>query len=149
MDIAHDVIRVTRDYAWKTNSVDTLKTANARRDIPIVPELKAILLEHRGTGNAYVVSSPTDPSKPMCEATFKRRWKSIQALVGDDVTTRTFRNNFATVLYDAGVDVLTASKVMGHADPTTTLKIYTDLDRSRKVQRGYEAVRNAFDSSEK
>lgn len=80
----------------------------------------------------------------MCEATLKRKWKKIRALVGENVTTRTFRNNFATVLYDAGIDVLTAAAAMGHADPSTTLGIYTDLKRSRKVKDGNEAIKGVF-----
>lgn len=144
VDFKREVIRVRRDYDYKTNSVDTLKTANAERDIPMAPALRDILQEHRGIGKAYVLCSPTSPMKPLCEATLKRRWKKVQELLGSDVTTRTFRNNFATVLYDAGVDVLTAAKVMGHADPTTTLKIYTDLQRSRRVKAGNDAVKFAF-----
>lgn len=107
-------------------------------------ELEALLREYRGIGEAFVVSSPTDPGKPLCEATLRRKWKAIQALVGDDVKTRTFRNNFATVLYDAGVDVLTAAAAMGHADPSTTLGIYTDLKRSRKVKNGNETIKGIF-----
>ena len=146
VDFAADAIHVRRDYDYKTNTLDTLKTVNAERDIPMVPALKDLLQEYRGIGTAFVIHAPTDPRKPLCEATLKRKWKKIQALLGDDVTTRTFRNNFATVMYDAGVDVLTAAKAMGHADPTTTLKIYTDLERSRKVQHGSESVKAAFES---
>lgn len=149
VDMKNDVIRVRKDFDYKTNKLDSLKTENAERDIPIVPALKEILKDYQGIGDAFVIHAPSSTAKPLCEATLKRKWKKIQALLGEDVTTRTFRNNFATVMYDVGVDVLTAAKAMGHADPTTTLKIYTDLDRSRKVQRGYEAVKNAFDSSEK
>lgn len=145
VDMRNDVIHVTKDYDYHTRQIDTLKTANAKRDIPIVPALKEILREYQGIGNSFVVHAPTDSGKPLCESSLKRRWIKIRELVGADVTTRTFRNNFATVLYDAGIDVLTASKAMGHADPTTTLKIYTDIDRSRKVQRGGEDIKKMFD----
>lgn len=145
VDLKNDVIHVRRDYDWKTNSLDTLKTPSAKRDIPIVPELREILVENKGKSEEFVVHAPTDPLKALPEATYKRHWKSIRALIGaEDVVARTFRNNFATVLYDAEVDVLTASRAMGHKDPTTTLKIYTDIERSRKVQKGADAVRNAF-----
>lgn len=146
VDFAADAIHVRRDFDFATNKLDTLKTANAERDIPMVPALKELLQEYRGIGTAFVIHAPTDPRKPLCEATLKRKWKKVQALLGDDVTTRTFRNNFATVMYDAGVDVLTAAKAMGHADPTTTLKIYTDLERSRRVKHGNEAVKAAFEN---
>ncbi len=35
-------------------------------------------------------------------------------------------------MYLAGVDVITASKQMGHADVATTLRIYTRLDAQYK-----------------
>jgi integrase len=44
-----------------------------------------------------------------------------------------FRHTFCTLLYLAGVDVLTAMKQMGHADIKTTMQIYTHLDA--KYQR--------------
>lgn len=145
VDLKNDVIRVRRDFDWKENVLDTLKTPNAKRDIPIVPELREILEENKGPREGFVVHAPTDPMKALPEATYKRRWKAVRELIGaEDVTARTFRNNFATVLYDAGVDVLTASRAMGHADPSTTLKIYTDIERSRKVKKGAAQVKAAF-----
>ena len=144
VDFQKDIIRVRRDFDWKSNSLDTLKTSNAVRDIPMVPELREILMEYKGKREEFVVHAPTDPMKALPESTYKRKWKAIRALVAEDVTSRTFRNNFATVLYDADVDILTAQKAMGHADPTTMMKFYADMDRSRKVQRGADTVRNAF-----
>ena len=147
VDFKNDVIHVRRDYDYRTNSLDALKTPNSKRDIPLVPELREILLENKGPAEGFVVHAPTDPLKALPESTLKRKWDQIQQLIAEDVTSRTFRNNFATVLYDAGVDVLTASRAMGHADPATTLKIYTDIERSRKVQSGANAVKTAFEKS--
>lgn len=144
VDFKNDVIHVRRDFDYKTNRLDTLKTSNAKRDIPMVPELREILLENKGKREEFVIHAPTDPLKALPESTYKRKWKAIRALIGEDVTSRTFRNNFATVLYDADVDILTAQKAMGHSDPTTMMKFYADMDRSRKVQRGADTVRNAF-----
>lgn len=39
------------------------------------------------------------------------------------------RHTYATLLYQSGVDLLTASELLGHSNITTTLKIYTHLDR--------------------
>lgn len=64
----------------------------------------------------------------------------------DLVTPHYFRHNFATVLYDAGIDVLSASRVMGHADTKTTLSIYTDIANSRRVASGLVQIKNAFSS---
>lgn len=42
------------------------------------------------------------------------------------------RHTYATLLYISGVDVLTASELLGHSNISTTLKIYTHLDREFK-----------------
>ena len=42
------------------------------------------------------------------------------------------RHTFCTMLYFAGVDVLTAQQQMGHSDAKTTLGIYTHLDSIHK-----------------
>lgn len=48
------------------------------------------------------------------------------------ITLHWLRHTFCTLLYLAGVDVVQASAQMGHADVTTTLKIYTHLDAIHK-----------------
>lgn len=58
--------------------------------------------------------------------------KKAEPLIGSILTAHYFRHNYATLLYDAGVDVLTAQKYLGHADPVTTLRIYTHLKKLRE-----------------
>ena len=49
-----------------------------------------------------------------------------------NITPHWLRHTFATLLYLAGVDVLTARDQLGHADIKTTLAIYTHLDKIHK-----------------
>ncbi|MCI6731859.1 MAG: site-specific integrase [Lachnospiraceae bacterium] len=49
------------------------------------------------------------------------------------LTPHRFRHNYATMLYYAGVDVKEASKILGHADVATTLRIYTHLIENQKL----------------
>jgi integrase len=46
------------------------------------------------------------------------------------------------MLYDAGVDLKTAQKWMGHADADVTMKIYTHLSAEREKSAS-EALENA------
>lgn len=50
------------------------------------------------------------------------------------ITPHCLRHTFASILYMAGVDVLVASKQLGHADPSTTIKIYTHFDQIYKLR---------------
>ena len=53
-----------------------------------------------------------------------------QNIVIDKITPHILRHTYATLLYSSGVDLLTARELLGHADVTTTLKIYTHLEKS-------------------
>lgn len=48
------------------------------------------------------------------------------------ITPHWLRHTFCTMLYFAGVDILTAKNQMGHKDIQTTLEIYTHLDALHK-----------------
>ena len=45
-----------------------------------------------------------------------------------------WRHTFITLMYLAGVDVLTAKEQAGHADIKTTMAIYTHLDEKYKKE---------------
>ncbi|MEE0875337.1 MAG: tyrosine-type recombinase/integrase [Ruminococcus sp.] len=47
-------------------------------------------------------------------------------------TAHQLRHTYCTMLYFAGVDILTASKLMGHSNVRITLEIYTHLDERYK-----------------
>jgi len=50
-----------------------------------------------------------------------------------------FRHTYATILYNAGADVKSAQRFMGHADIKVTLKIYTHLP-AQKEQEAIDAL---------
>ena len=50
-----------------------------------------------------------------------------------EFTAHQLRHTYASMLYMAGVDVLTARDQLGHTDIKTTLAIYTHLDKRYKV----------------
>jgi integrase len=141
IELKEGTIHVRRDLDLKTGKDDTLKTPAARRDIPIPAPLKAILEEHIGIGNTYVLQSRNGGA--WCLRTYTRHYDKIARLV-PGVTAHYFRHNYATLLYDEGIDVLTASRILGHSDPRTTMTIYTDLERSRKIASETDSIKDAF-----
>ncbi|MBQ8216343.1 MAG: tyrosine-type recombinase/integrase, partial [Oscillospiraceae bacterium] len=96
--------------------------------------------------------------KVMSESAWKSLWDSYMGVLNIKYGTRTpadlekmkkpgrhkfdmtipsftlhwLRHTFCTLLYLAGVDVAQACAQMGHADISTTLKIYTHLDAIHK-----------------
>ena len=49
-------------------------------------------------------------------------------------TPHDLRYTYATLLYDAGVDVLTAAALLGHDDVSVTMGIYTQLSHGKKKE---------------
>jgi integrase len=55
----------------------------------------------------------------------------VLALDLPDVSLHALRHTHASMLIDAGVDIVRISKRPGHADPAVTLRIYGHLFRKR------------------
>ena len=47
-------------------------------------------------------------------------------------TPHELRHTFCTIMFEAGIDALTAKEQMGHSDIQTTLSIYTHLSQRHK-----------------
>ena len=96
-----------------------------------------------------------DPKKPMPKKTYDRRWLHYckdMGFVTDEpeervsaqgkryivhhykpaLTAHILRHGYATILFEAGVVVYTAQKLLGHADIETTTAVYTHLREKKK-----------------
>ena len=62
-------------------------------------------------------------------------WESIS------IRSHDLRHSFCTMLYDAGVDLKSAMRWMGHADQKMTMQIYTHLS-DQKLKAASEALQN-------
>ncbi len=63
----------------------------------------------------------------------------------DNITPHIFRHTYATILYNAGVDVKSAQRFMGHADINVTFKIYTHLS-AQKEQEAIDSLNKHLNS---
>jgi integrase len=148
-DFDENQVHIQRDidFTGSTAQEGALKTRAADRYVPVPPELREMLLSRIGQPWEYVFQ--TSKGKPISQATFKRMWcrlmydanciewrkhKSgtdreydILKCVKPILTPHYFRHNFATLLYEAGVDPLIAMKIIGHSDYQTTANIYTHI----------------------
>ena len=128
------------------------KTKESIRDIPLPDELAEMLV--RGFPQAFVF--PALDGTYYRNSSSNRLWRSLMermAELGPDIETREdgasiltphyFRHNYASILYNAGVDVLSAQKFLGHANVKVTLEIYSHLSKE-KEDANAEAVRIVF-----
>ena len=158
IDIENRTISVTKTVERISGSFkmkSTAKTAAGIRTINIPIKL-AEYLRHVPKEGLYVCLSAR--STMHTPASWKRLWESYITdlnfeygdfspferqpkskfdpagvpLVIPNITPHWLRHTFATMLYFAGVDILTAMKQMGHSDIKTTMEIYTHLDDKHK-----------------
>lgn len=155
IDFENKSISVNKSYDFKANRVKPPKTAAGVRTVPMPDVLCDFLTEHRrkeGKGNMLVVLSAQ--GKPMTETAWKRMLESyitqlnyeygvfkdkkhINAptkapMMIEPFTWHCLRHTYATILYESGVDAVTAQYLLGHSDIKTTLGIYTHLSEEKK-----------------
>lgn len=106
------------------------KTKAGKRYIPIVYD-KCLdrLKKMQHQGNIIRISGflfQTDSGKALYYGNIRRAWLKIceKADVDPAKTVHTFRHTFATAALAKGIPILEVSRILGHADATTTLKMY-------------------------
>ena len=68
---------------------------------------------------------------PIRTTTASQRWaRCAEGLGMPDVTFHALRHTHASQLIDAGVDIVTISKRLGHSKPDITLRVYSHLFRN-------------------
>ena len=65
---------------------------------------------------------------------YAKRWAKWQKENNITVTAHQLRHGFATMLYEAGIDLKDAQDLMGHSDIKTTQTIYTHIRDKRKKE---------------
>ena len=126
-----DTISVTKAYDFKTGRIKPPKSKAGIREVPIPAKIKSALLqlkaEHKDAD--YVISVD---GKQLTSCQWQLTLNYIVRRTGFKFTWHQLRHTYATILYDAGVDVLSAQKFLGHADVKITLGIYTSLSEKKK-----------------
>jgi integrase len=132
------------------------KTAQGYRAVPILPALSEALERPTRAKSTDYIFYGADPSKPMSKSTYDRRWlhycKDLGFVIDEPeikvskqgkvytvhhykptLTAHILRHGYATMLFEADVDVFTAKTLLGHSDIETTMAIYTHLRERKKA----------------
>lgn len=137
-EVSGDEINITKAVYFPDGqrpAIKAPKSAAGVRVVPIPQKLREVLRECNKFGE-YVCTA--DKGGQMNAGNFRYEWgKYMQELrkVGiDNFTAHQLRHTYATLLYTAGVDVLTAQKLLGHSSPAVTMGVYTHLERGKERQ---------------
>ena len=118
-----------------TSRPSALKTTSSKRDLPVTKEVKTVL-EKYITDNSIEsgLLFKTASGRPITRTDLRQRFVRGSAKAGlKSITLHAFRHMAATRMRDAGVDVKTCQVILGHADPTTTLRVYQHSNMSDKT----------------
>jgi integrase len=118
------------------------KSRAGRRDIGLPEIVVDTLCEHRlkqlelrvalGSGKlaADALVFPNLDGGPQAPSDVSRAWGLVADGLGlPEITLHGLRHTHASQLIDAGVDIVTISKRLGHASPDVTLRVYAHLFR--------------------
>lgn len=135
IDMVRRVVKISKTAEWLgnvPNIKDHPKTDAGNREIPI-PQ---ILLEKLDDGKEHKSTELLFKSMRRSMITnsgVRRMWEMYQRKTGLDITLHQLRHAYATILYEAGIDVKAAQTFLGHANIQTTMDIYTHLSEAKKI----------------
>ena len=160
VDFKKNEIRIYKSTYWKSNQpfIKVPKTEAGTRVVPLLPRLKERLLELNLPPSAFIISQT---SEPLTLSAITRRWESWCRSHGlavekhrDPTPTNKhtsvwkptigrhqIRHSYASILYEAGIDPKAAQSLLGHAQLSTTMDIYTHISE-RKRQEDFIKLAN-------
>jgi integrase len=123
IDLTKKLLRV-RQTIWR-GQIQTPKTVNSRRDVPLPNEIVAELKSHIGARQDGFVFQTKNGTPWNGDLVLKRHLRKKLKVVKGNL--HTFRHTFATRQLHAGVPIAVVSKILGHGSITTTLNIYAHV----------------------
>ena len=142
-DIRDGEISVSKSLTFSDGTAPKVKEPKSeagKRTVPIVSILATPLSEYMaGLKGDILFPNRSYNGSPgntyMTQSNYDTAWSNYIKSAGiDQITAHQLRHGTATLLYEAGVDVYTAQKILGHAKVSTTMEIYTELREKKEKQ---------------
>lgn len=157
IDFTAGTVKVSKTLYNPTNnsgSYDLLppKTRTSVRVVTMPHHLKQVLAAHKVESNRYrmtfgpswhipegsrqgfVFTAPAHPGRPLTQRLVQLRIDRLQKLMDPPLSVRIhphiFRHTHASLLAEAGVDLVNIMKRLGHSDDATTRQIYLHITKS-------------------
>lgn len=168
IDLENKWIDINSAMQYDTNSghvKDRAKTEAGNRGIPIIDKLLAVLPTDKHSGFVF------GGCKPLSATQIRKRWLAwckenglaeakIERFQGKNgrtythtvwkakVTPHQFRHQYATYLFEAGVDELDTKNTMGHASIVVTRDIYQHIRERKKKNNVADKLNTYFEEAE-
>lgn len=125
-DFQRKLIRIERSvyYVSTRPEIKSPKTESGFRKVPLLGALEAAVSDKRSKGYLF---TPDGGKSLLWESQAHRIYKNFQDQTGLTITAHQIRHGYATALFEAGVEPKVAQKLLGHAQISTTMDIYTHV----------------------
>lgn len=107
------------------------KTQAGCREIILLERLKEVLPKNF---NGFLFSMNGDGKEPLSKRAYDVRWAKYCKEHNINITAHQLRHGYATMLFEAKVDLKDAQELMGHSDINLTRQIYTHIRNKRKIE---------------
>jgi integrase len=105
------------------------KTINSKREVILLDRVAEKIPK-----NKKGIIFCNDKGEHLSSKQFRCQWERWQKKYNTTITAHQLRHGFATMLYEAGIDLKDAQDLMGHSDIKTTQSIYTHIRDKRKKE---------------
>ena len=116
--------------------IGTTKTNAGKRTLPLTADVEAILADYPRKGDNDSLIFQTRNGTPLQPNNLYRLFQQISAKAGlPRIAVHDLRHSVATAMKEANVPIKDAQMILGHADPTTTMRIYqhSSLDSKKNA----------------
>lgn len=104
------------------------KTDSGIRQVPLLEPLEAALDKNRRFGYIF---SPDGGKTPYRKAQSENAWRAYCKEIGLAVTPHQIRHGYSSALFEAGIDPKIIQVLLGHAQLSTTMDIYTHIQQNQ------------------
>lgn len=142
IDRKKKLIHISRSvyYVGTTPHIKLPKTASGIRSVPLLDALDAVLPKKFPKGYIF---TPDKGKSPLPRRAADRVYEAFQKETGAKCTAHQIRHGYATALQEAGIDMKIRQELLGHAQLSTTMDIYTHI-REDTLAEAAQAMNASF-----
>lgn len=131
VDFDANMIRINKSLCWD-GSKPMIKEPKTSAGIRVLPLMSALRSKIQPGRKGLVF--PDESGGYMTEGRYQARYEKYQQESGVKSTAHQLRHSYASMLYEAGIEPKDMQELLGHAQLSTTMDIYTDLRAQHKQQ---------------
>lgn len=133
IDFNNRTVSINKTVEWVGNRPQIKPTPKTEAGIRKIP-LPAFLMPELNNRKKQAYIFENSEHGLIHHSQVARYWNALKKASGIKCTPHQLRHSYATMLFDAGIDVKTAQNWLGHSDIKTTLDTYTHLSNTRQEQ---------------